>query len=78
MSCKGEPLLVVQITEVLETTFGAVDYSVTGLDGPPVRETGIWLALHTQYWNEILEDLDLQCTKDMPVLVEKFAVRYPL
>ena len=78
MSCKGEPLLVVQITEVLETTFGAVDYSVTGLDGPPVRETDIWLALHTQYWNEILEDLDLQCTKDMPVLVEKFAVRYPL
>jgi uncharacterized protein YhfF len=48
------------------------------LDGPPVRETDIWLALHTQYWNEILEDLDLQCTKDMPVLVEKFAVRYPL
>tara|TARA_B110001452_G_scaffold35571_1_gene27359 strand:+ start:3316 stop:3441 length:126 start_codon:yes stop_codon:yes gene_type:complete len=41
MSCKGEPLLVVQIIEVLETTFGAVDYSVTGLDGPPVRETVI-------------------------------------
>ena len=27
---------------------------------------------------DLLEDLDLQCTKDMPVLVEKFAVRYPL
>jgi hypothetical protein len=36
MSCVGEPLLVVQITETIQTTFGAVDFSVTGLDGPPV------------------------------------------
>jgi len=78
MSCKGEPLLVVQITEVRETTFGAIDYSVTSLDGPPVRETAVWLELHTHYWNGILQDLDLQCTKDMPVMVEKFVVRYPL
>jgi len=78
MSCVGEPLLVVQITETIQTTFGAVDFSVTSLDGPPVREVPVWLALHTQYWNGILKDLDMECTSDMPVLVEKFVVKYPL
>jgi|TARA_B110000261_G_scaffold56555_1_gene66733 uncharacterized protein YhfF len=78
LSCHGEPLLVVQITEVIETTFGAIDYSVTGLDGPPVRDTAIWLALHNGYWNEILEGQGMTCTSDMPVLVEKFKPVYPV
>jgi hypothetical protein len=78
MSCVGEPLLVVQITETIQTTFGAVDFSVTGLDGPPVRGVPVRLALRTQCWNGIVEDLGMECTSEMPVLVEKFVVKYLL
>lgn len=78
LSCDGQPILMVQITEVVETTFGNIDFSVTGLDGPPVRDPQVWLELHTHYWNAILEDLKMACSADMPVLVEKFKPVYPL
>jgi uncharacterized protein YhfF len=77
LSCDGQPLLMVQVTEVIEILFGNIDFSITGLDGPPVRDPQVWLELHTHYWNTILQDLSMKCSADMPVLVEKFKSVYP-
>ena len=78
VSTRGKPMMVVQITEVAETTFGAIDSSITSLDGPPVRETHVWMKLHRSYWNEVLKELGMFCSDDMPVLVEKFRPIYPM
>ena len=78
VSTGGKPMMVVQITEVLETTFGAIDSSITGLDGPPVRDTRVWMKLHASYWNEVLKELGMRCSNDMPVLIEKFKPVYPV
>jgi uncharacterized protein YhfF len=77
LSTNGDPMLVVQITEVFKTTFGAIDSSITCLDGPPVRDLDVWIELHTAYWNGILEDYGLACCEDMPVNIEKFESVYP-
>ena len=77
LSTNGDPMLVVQITEVLKTTFGAIDGSITVLDGPPVRDVNVWMKLHTAYWNEMLEKYGLACSDDMPVHIEKFEPVYP-
>ena len=38
LSYDGKPEIVVQITKIEETTFGEIDYEVTKIDGPPVRD----------------------------------------
>jgi uncharacterized protein YhfF len=68
----GSPAMIVETTEVIEINFGNIDGTISGLDGPPVRDIDIWRTLHTTYWNDILRPLKLSCSPDMPVLVEKF------
>ncbi|GIS41130.1 MAG: hypothetical protein Ct9H90mP13_09760 [Pseudomonadota bacterium] len=34
---------MVQITKIEETTFGEIDYEVTKIDGPPVRDPEVWI-----------------------------------
>ena len=46
LSYDGKPEIVVQITKIEKTTFGEVDYEVTKIDGPPVRDPEIWIPLH--------------------------------
>ena len=72
LSYDGKPEIVVQITDIEETTFGEIDYEVTKIDGPPVRDPEVWIPLHREYWNNILKPYGRSCTDDMPVIVELF------
>ena len=76
LSYDGKPEIVVQITKIEKTTFGEVDYEVTKIDGPPVRDPEIWIPLHRDYWNNVLEPYGLACTDDMPIIVEHFKLVY--
>ena len=38
----------------------------------PVRDPEVWIPLHREYWNNILEPYGRACTDDMPVIVEHF------
>ena len=76
LSYGGKPEIVVQITKIEETTFGEIDYEVTKIDGPPVRDPEIWIPLHRDYWNNVLESYGRACTDDMPVIVEHFELVY--
>ena len=76
LSYDGKPEIVVQITKIEKTTFGEVDYEVTKIDGPPVRDPEIWIPLHRDYWNNVLEPYGRACTDDMPIIVEHFKLVY--
>ena len=76
LSYDGKPEIVVQITDIEETTFGEIDYDVTKIDGPPVRDPEVWIPLHREYWNNILKPYGRSCTDDMPVIVERFKLVY--
>ena len=78
LSYDGKPELIVQVTEIIETTFGEIDSDVTSIDGPPVRDPEVWIPLHRDYWNGILTEYNRACSDDMPVIVEKFKLVYPL
>ena len=68
----GTPHLIVQLTDVRETTFGDIGYAESSLDGPPVQDPEVWIPLHRQYWNGLLAAYGRECTDDMPVLIEPF------
>ena len=76
LSYDGKPEIVVQITKIEKTTFGEVDYEVTKIDGPPVRDPEIWIPLHRDYWNNVLEPYGRACSDDMPIIVEHFKFVY--
>ncbi len=59
-------------------SFGEIDSGVTCIDGPPVRDPDVWIPLHQDYWNGMLAEYGKVCSDDMPVLVEKFKLVYPL
>ena len=66
----GTPEAVVRITEVRQTTFGAIGPEESGLDGPPVQDLEVWRPLHQEYWNGLLAKYGKSCADDMPVTVE--------
>lgn len=72
----GTPKVVVRITDVRATTFGAIGPAETELDGPPVQDPEVWKPLHREYWNGLLAPYGRSCTDDMPVLVEPFELLY--
>jgi uncharacterized protein YhfF len=70
------PRMVVRLTDVRETTFGAIGPRETSMDGPPVQDPAVWIPLHREYWNGLLSNYGRSCTDDMPVLVEPFEFVY--
>ncbi len=69
---KGRPRLLVRLTGIHSVNFGNISAADIAIDGSPVRDLKIWIPLHTQYWNSLLNPFDMQVSDDMPVLVEKF------
>ncbi len=72
----GTPTLVVRLTDVVETTFGQIGPEHTAIDGSPVRDLSVWIPLHTDYWNKLLEPYGREVSGDMPVLVLPFELVY--
>ncbi|MFT7288373.1 MAG: hypothetical protein ACI87W_002491, partial [Halieaceae bacterium] len=61
-----------QLGEVREALFGNVTAADTAIDGSPVRDLAVWVPLHTDYWNALLEPYDLSVSEDMPFWIEPF------
>lgn len=68
----GVPRLLVRLTGIERVNFGEITAAHTAIDGAPVRDLGVWIPLHTRYWNGLLEPHGLTVTADMPVWVERF------
>lgn len=72
----GRPTLLVRLTGLHETTFGAVTDADIAVDGTPVRDLAIWKPLHTLYWNGLLAPFGREVSEDMPFWVERFELLY--
>lgn len=72
----GQPTLLVQLGDVREALFGEVTADDTAIDGSPVRDPAVWVPLHTQYWNALLEPHDLAVSDDMPFWIEPFELMF--
>ncbi len=72
----GRPTLLVRISEIREGIFGKVTAKDTAVDGSPVRDPVVWKALHTEYWNALLEPHGLAVSEDMPFWIEPFELVY--
>lgn len=72
----GRPTLLVRLTHVRLALFGQVTAADTAVDGSPVRDPAVWVPLHTQYWNMLLQPFGLAVTADMPFWVERFELLY--
>lgn len=68
----GQPRLLVRLTHIERVPFGAITARHTSIDGTPVRDLAVWIPLHTQYWNALLEPFGLEVRDDMPVWIEGF------
>jgi uncharacterized protein YhfF len=68
----GRPTLLLKLGEVREALFGNVTAADTAIDGSPVRDPEVWVPLHTQYWNALLEPHGLTVSDDMPFWIEPF------
>jgi uncharacterized protein YhfF len=68
----GAPTLLVRLTRVRLVRFGDVTAADTAIDGSPVRDPAVWVPLHTQYWNALLQPFGLAVTADMPFWAEEF------
>ena len=68
----GRPQLLVRLTGLHETTFGAVTDADIAVDGTPVRRLDVWKPLHTRYWNGLLAPFGREVADDMPFWVERF------
>ena len=73
----GHPRLLVKLTHIEPVPFGEITAEHTRIDGTPVRDLAVWIPLHTQYWNRMLEPLGLRVGAEMPVWVEKFELLTP-
>lgn len=73
---EGRPTLYLRITDVRQRRFGEVTADDTRVDGSPVRDPAVWVPLHTQYWNGLLQPHNLTVTAEMPFWIESFELVY--
>lgn len=76
IDARGWPTLLVRTTRVGSAVFGRVTAEDTAVDGSPVRDPAVWVPLHTDYWNGLLEPYGLTVTADMPFWIEEFELVY--
>lgn len=76
MDITGRPTLLLRLGAVREALFGNVTAADTALDGSPVRDPAVWVPLHTQYWNALLEPHGLTVSDDMPFWIEPFELLF--
>lgn len=72
----GQPVLLTRVTRVDQALFGQVRAEHTRIDGSPVRDPEVWVALHTAYWNQHLAPFGLTVSADMPFWIEEFELLY--
>lgn len=70
----GAPRIATQLTVVQEVRFDEISEEHTAVDGPAIREVGLWKSIHAAYWGDQLSDLGRKVEPHMPVRVMHFNV----
>lgn len=70
----GNPRALIQTTEVVQTTFGAVDAEFAAAEGEGDLSLAHWREGHEAYWRRVLAGLDepVEFTEALPIITERF------
>lgn len=70
----GDPLCIIETTEVSITPFHAVDAAFAYDEGEGDRSLEYWRRCHWDYFTYTLKELGKMPTEDMPLICERFRV----
>lgn len=73
----GEPLCVIETTEVTITPFNAVSAEFAAAEGEGDRSLAYWRKVHWDFFSEECAEIGREPADDMPVIRERFKVVYP-
>jgi uncharacterized protein YhfF len=73
----GEPLCIVETTEVLVQPFGSVDAQFAYDEGEGDRSLAYWRRAHTNFFTPICAALGRELTDDTPLVCERFRAIFP-
>jgi len=71
----GTPHAIIQTIELRTLPFGSIDEAFALAEGEGTYAQ--WRTLHWDYFTRRCEVLGRTCSEDMPVLCERFALRFP-
>lgn len=74
----GAPLLVVRTTQVEIRPYDKVDADFAAAEGEGDRSLQYWRDAHWSYFSRRCEALGRTPSEDMPVILERFALVYPV
>lgn len=74
----GPPALLYRITEVQTVPFEGIDHGHVQVEGPQARDVAIWRRIHWDYWGGLLRAQGREPSMQMPVIFQRFELRYPL
>ncbi|MEM9119038.1 MAG: ASCH domain-containing protein [Cyanobacteria bacterium P01_F01_bin.56] len=73
----GQPLCIIQTTEVTIQAFNEVDAQFAYNEGEGDRTLASWRQMHWQYFVRVLPHIGKVPTLDMPLVCERFRVVFP-
>jgi len=74
----GAPLLIIRTTTVEIRPYKAVDAAFAAAEGEGDRSLDFWRAAHWEYFSRRCAALGRTPAEDMPVILERFALVYPV
>ena len=74
---RGEPLCIIETTEVTIRAFNEVDAQFAYAEGEDDRSLAAWRREHWRYFSRVLPEIGRAPADDMPLVCERFRVLYP-
>jgi uncharacterized protein YhfF len=74
----GAPLLIIQTTHVEIRPFAEVDADFAAAEGEGDRSLDYWRTAHWNYFARRCAQIGRAASQDMPVVLERFALVYPV
>ncbi len=74
---RGQPLCVIETTEIRVLPFNEVDAAFAADEGEGDRSLDYWRRAHWAFFSRRCAALGIEPHEDMPVVCERFRLRYP-
>lgn len=74
---QDQPLCIIEMTEVVERPFNAVDGAFAILEGEGFTGVEDWRRAHWRYFSRRCQEIGKEPSEQMPVLCQRFRVIYP-
>ncbi|MDO9302354.1 MAG: ASCH domain-containing protein [Anaerolineales bacterium] len=72
----GQPICIIETTEVLVSRFNAVDEEFARAEGEGDLSLEYWRKAHTTFFSRVLSKIGREFSEDMPLVCERFKLIY--